>query len=84
MYGPGVNSTSNRDEYQEYFLGVKGRQPYQLHVPNVSKRGSLNLLKLWACTGFAFYCSYLASEISSMYTCMFVNSFTHLVVQCTG
>ena len=22
-YGPGVDSTSNRDEYQEYFLGVK-------------------------------------------------------------
>jgi hypothetical protein len=23
-YGPGVNSTSNRNEYQEYFLGGKG------------------------------------------------------------
>ena len=22
-YGPGVESTSNRNEYQEYFLGVK-------------------------------------------------------------
>jgi len=22
-YGPGVGSTSNRNEYQEYFLGVK-------------------------------------------------------------
>ena len=22
-YGPGVDSTSNRSEYQEYFLGVK-------------------------------------------------------------
>ena len=22
-YGPGVDSTSNRNEYQEYFLGVK-------------------------------------------------------------
>jgi len=22
-YGPGVNSASNRNEYQEYFLGVK-------------------------------------------------------------
>jgi len=22
-YGPGVNSDSNRNEYQEYFLGVK-------------------------------------------------------------
>ena len=23
-YGPGVNSASNRNEYQEYFLGSKG------------------------------------------------------------
>jgi len=23
QYGPGVDSTSNRNEYQEYFLGVK-------------------------------------------------------------
>jgi hypothetical protein len=23
-YGPGVNSASNRNEYQEYLLGVKG------------------------------------------------------------
>jgi hypothetical protein len=22
-YGPGVDSASNRDEYQDYFLGVK-------------------------------------------------------------
>ena len=22
-YGPGIDSTSNRNEYQEYFLGVK-------------------------------------------------------------
>ena len=25
-YGPGVNSASNRNEYQEYFLGGKGGQ----------------------------------------------------------
>jgi len=23
QYGPGVNTASNRNEYQEYFLGVK-------------------------------------------------------------
>jgi len=23
LYGPAVDSTSNRNEYQEYFLGVK-------------------------------------------------------------
>ena len=36
--GPGVDSASNRNEYQGYLLRVKatgayGRQPYHLHVP---------------------------------------------------
>ena len=47
-YGPGVDSASNRNEYQEYLLGLKaagtyGRQPYHLHVTIVMKYGSLNL-----------------------------------------
>ena len=62
-YGPGVDSASNRNEYQEYFLGVKvagayGWQPYHLHVPTVLKSGSLNLLEssgpVQACNGIAF------------------------------
>jgi hypothetical protein len=61
-YGPGVDSASNRNEYQEYFLGVKaagayGWQPYHLHVPIVLKSGSLNLLEpsgpVKACNGIA-------------------------------
>jgi hypothetical protein len=24
IYGPGIDSDSNRNEYQEFFLGVKG------------------------------------------------------------
>ena len=61
-YGPGVDSTSNRNEYQEYFLGVKatgayGWQSYHLHVPIVLKSGSLNLLEtsgpVQACNGIA-------------------------------
>ena len=60
---PGVNSDTNRNEYQEYFLGVKaagalGWQPYHLHVPIVLKSGSLNLLEpsgpVQACNGIAF------------------------------
>ena len=55
-YGPGVDSASNRNEYQEYFLGVKKR-PYHLHVPIVLKSGSLNLLEpsgpVQACNGIA-------------------------------
>ena len=59
-YGPGVDSASNRNEYQEYFLGVKaagayGWQPYQLHALSVLKSGSLNLLEpsgpVQACNG---------------------------------
>jgi len=51
-YGPGVDSASNRNEYQEHFLGVKtadaqGRQPY--HHPvllswNLGKLTSWNPL----------------------------------------
>jgi hypothetical protein len=47
---PGADSASNRNEYQEYLLGVKaadayGWQSYHLHVPIVLKSGSLNLLE---------------------------------------
>ena len=45
-----AESASNRNEYQEYSLGVKtageqGWQPYHLHVTIVLKTGSLNLLE---------------------------------------
>ena len=62
LYGPGVDSASNRNEYQEYFLGVKaadasGWQPYHLHVPTVLKSGSLIFLEpsgpAQACNGIA-------------------------------
>jgi len=48
---PGVGSAPNRNEYQEYFLGVKAAgvwswQLYHLHMPIVLKSGSLNLLDL--------------------------------------
>ena len=61
-YGPGVDSASNRNEYQEYFLGVKaggayGWQTYHFHVPIVLKSGSVNLLEpsgpVQACNGIA-------------------------------
>jgi hypothetical protein len=46
-YGPRIDSTSNRDEYQKYFLGV----------PIVLKSGSLKLLEpsgpVKACNGNA-------------------------------
>jgi len=61
-YDPGVESASNRNEHQEYFLEVKAAgaynwQPYHLHVPIVLKSGSLNLLEhsgpVQACHGIA-------------------------------
>ena len=60
--GPGVDSASNRNEYQEYFLGGKGGQcvgltTLRLHVPIVLKSGSLSLVEpsgpLQACNGIA-------------------------------
>jgi len=47
-YGPGVDSASNRNEYQEHFLACKGGrcvglQPYHLQMSIVLKSGSLNI-----------------------------------------
>ena len=46
-YGPGIDSVSNRNEYQEYFLGGKGGQCERLTTlpPScavVTKSGNLN------------------------------------------
>ena len=61
-YGPGVDSSSNRNEYEEYFLGIKaagssGSQSYHFHVPIFLKSWSLNPLEpsgsLQACNWIA-------------------------------
>jgi hypothetical protein len=61
-YGPGVDSASNRNQYQEYFLTVKAAgaeswQPCHLHVPIVLKSGNLSFLEpsgpVKACNGIA-------------------------------
>ena len=63
-YGHEVDSASNRNEYQEYFLGGKGGRylgltTYHLHEPTGLKCGSLNILEpsgpVQACNGIAFY-----------------------------
>jgi len=57
-----VSSACDRNEYQEYILGVKAagaydRQPDHLHVPTVFKSGSTNHLDtlgpLQVCAGIA-------------------------------
>ena len=62
-YVPGVDSASNRNDYQEYFLGGKGGRCVGLTtlppscVPIVFKSGSLSLLEpsglVQACNGIA-------------------------------
>ena len=56
-YGPRVDSSSKRKDYQEYLLGVKAAGPYHVHAPNVLRSGSLNLLEpsgpVQACNGIA-------------------------------
>jgi len=59
-YGPGVDSASNRNEYQEYFLGGKGGRCVRLTTlpppcAVVTKSGNLNFLEpsgpVQACNG---------------------------------
>ena len=73
--GPGVDSASNRNEYQEYFLGGKGGRcvvltTCHLHVPIVLKSGSLNLLEpsgpVQACNGTALPYSYSNRDLISV------------------
>ena len=57
-YGPGVDSASNRNEYQEYFLGVTtGPDNLPPSCAVVTKSGNLNFLRpsgpLRACNGAA-------------------------------
>jgi len=42
-YGPGVDSASNRNEYQEHFLGLKATLPPSCAV--VMKSGNINFLE---------------------------------------
>ena len=67
-YGPGVDSDTIRNEYQEYFVWVKaagayGWQPYHVHVPTVLKSGSLNFLEptgsFQASNGTALYLPFI-------------------------
>ena len=44
-YGPGIDSASNRNEYQEYFLGVKAAGAKEPQPPGT----------LRACPGFAMF-----------------------------
>jgi len=47
-YGPGFDSVSNRNEYQEHFLGVKAAAPADNLPPScavATKSGNINFLE---------------------------------------
>ena len=46
-YGPGVDSASNRNEYQEYFLGVKGAVRLTTYHHPVPLSRNLGTLTSW-------------------------------------
>jgi len=75
-YGPGIDSASNRNEYQEYFLGVKSGQCVRLTTLSpscavVMISGNLNFLEpsgpLQVCNGtdLPFHFAELVSHVSS-------------------
>jgi hypothetical protein len=82
-YGPGVDSASNRNEYKEYFLGVKvacawGWQPYHHTVPLTRNLGTLTS---WNPLGHSrpvtglYVCIYACMHVCRyvwMYVCMHV------------
>jgi hypothetical protein len=71
-------SASDRNKYQEYFLGVKaagawGLQSYHLHVPTVLKSGSLNFLETSG-TVAAYVFLLFSSFLSFLYYCILAGS----------
>ena len=71
-----VDSASNRNEYQECFLGVKvagaySWQPYHLSVLIVLKSGSLNLLEpsgpVQVCNGIALPLPFISEGYTKMH-----------------
>ena len=89
-YGPGVDSASNRNEYQEYFLGVKAARCVRLTTlpPScavVTKSGSLNFLEpsgpFQACNGTDLNLLYIYIYILFIYTCSWLCVFSYRFVQ---
>jgi hypothetical protein len=80
-YGPGVDSASNRNENQGYFLEVKaagaqGWKPYHLNVPTVLKSWSLKLTEpsgpVKACNGIALF---FTAEMINSWSCASTRSY---------
>jgi hypothetical protein len=78
-YGPGVHSASNRNEYQECFLGVKaaGAWGWQLHHHPVPLSCNLGTLTSWNPLGHS------RSVTGLLYLYLFIYSFSVLFIFCT-
>jgi hypothetical protein len=85
-HGPGVDPAPGENEYQEHFLEVKaagawGWQPHRLHVQNVMKSGSLDLLEPSGPHG-ACYRTPLPCLVGGCHALKKVNSTTQLKQSC--
>jgi len=71
-YGPGVNSASNRNEYQEYILWGKGSQCVGLTTLPPSCADCLEICEpqppgtLRACQGDCFYATKMKQNVTAM------------------
>ena len=86
-YDPGVDSVSNRNHYQEYFLGGNGGRCVGLTVPIVLKSGNLNVLEpsgpvqvctfmyVRVCTCTVSRCAHCAHGLATGLTCVLHVSF---------
>ena len=85
-YSPGVDSASNRNEYQEYFLGVKSGRCVRLTTlpPScavVTKSGKLNFLEpsgpVQACNGTALPFCYVKRLFVGCIAVLFLTQFKY-------
>jgi len=85
--GPGVDSAPSENEYQEHFLGLKvagawGWQPHHLHVLNVMKSGSLNLLEPSGTHQACYGTPLPFTALSSFFNCKTWSVTKHHLRQC--
>ena len=90
-YGSGVDSASNRNEYQEYFLGGKGGRCVRLTTlpPSctvVMKPGNLNFLEpsgpLQACNGTSAFTWVFQTDVCTKTSLRFFSNKTLCTINC--
>ena len=88
-YGPGVDSASDRNEYQEHFFGGKGGRCVRLTTlppfcAVVMKSGNRNFLEpsapLQACNGTALPLHCLIIDLKLCYTWVYISIYSNRIV----